>query len=66
MSNEIIEDLAVAYMRDGMFKYLANNPQDSIINIAVDMTAKGINIEFVSKITGVPTNEINKLQNNRH
>jgi len=66
MVDKTIEDLIIADMRDGMLQYLKKNTKDSISNIAINMVLKGINIHFVSKLTGLSVSEINKLQNTWH
>jgi len=66
MVDKIIEDLIIADMRDVMLQYLKKNTKDSISNIAINMVLKGINIHFVSKLTGLSVSEINKLQNTWH
>ena len=66
MVDKIIEDLIVAYMINSMLQYLKKNTKDSISNIAINMVLKGININFVSKLTGLSVSEINKLQHTWH
>ena len=66
MVDKTIEDSVVADMRAGMLQYLKNNPKDSASNIAVDMVSQGFKIEFVSMVTCLSVDEINKLYNNRH
>jgi len=66
MVDKIIEDLIIADMRDVMLQYLKKNTKDSISNIAINMVLKGINIHFVSKLTGLSVSEINKLRNTWH
>ena len=66
MVDKTIEDSVVADMRAGIFHYLKNNPKDSASNIAVDMVSNGFKIEFVSMVTCLSVDEINKLYNSRH
>ena len=66
MVDKIIEDLIIADMRDGMLQYLKKNTKNSLSNIAINMVLKGINIHFVSKLTGLSVSEINKLRNTWH
>ena len=66
MVDKIIEDLIIADMRDVMLQYLKKNTKNSLSNIAINMVLKGINIHFVSKLTGLSVSEINKLRNTWH
>jgi hypothetical protein len=66
MIDKIIDDFIVSTMQDDISQYLRHNPQDSLGNVAVEMASQGYNIFFVSRVTGISVNEINKLQNSKY
>lgn len=46
--------------------FLANNPEVLAFNLATEMICVGLPIVYVAAITGVPIDELNKLQQVRH
>ena len=66
MVDKVIDDFIVSEMQEGISQYLRRNPQDSLRNVAVEMASQGYNIFFVSRVTGISVNEINKLQNSKY
>jgi putative NIF3 family GTP cyclohydrolase 1 type 2 len=65
MIDKIIDEFIVSAMQDDISQYLRHTPQDSLRNVAVEMVSQGYNIFFVSRVTGISVNEINKLQNSK-
>ncbi len=66
MVDKTIDDFIVSTTQEGMLQYLRYNTQDSVSNLAVEMASQGYNIFFVSRVTGISVNEINKLHNSMH
>jgi hypothetical protein len=60
------EDLIANEMRNTVVDYLKNNPQIIASSLAVGMVSKGMVVSCASNLTGVPVEEINKLQNTIH
>jgi len=46
--------------------FLANNPEILAINLAEEMLYVGLPVIYVAAITGVPINELDRLQQVRH
>jgi len=64
LTQQIIEiDYTVDEMKQGVVEFLTKNPEVTISNLAVRMVSSGMDIVYASKITGVSTEEIIKLQN---
>ena len=47
-------------------KFLANNPDILAINLAEKMVYFGLPVMYIAAITGVPLDQLNKLQQIRH
>ena len=52
--------------KDKINKFLADNPEIVASNLAVDMVFVGLPVFYVSLITGVSVEKINRLKNIRH
>ena len=59
-------DYTIDEMKEGVIEFLTNNPEVTPSNLAVRIVKSGVGIVYASKITGVPIEQIVKLQNVRH
>lgn len=52
--------------KDKITKFLVDNPEIVASDLATDMVFVGLPVFYVSLITGVSVEEVNKLKNIRH
>ena len=63
---KVLEDSVIIWLQGGVIDYLKTNPMLKISDIAVSMVSNGMHIKRAATLTGVPEEEIDRLQNIRH
>ena len=53
-----VTESAVVNVKTKVLKRLRNNDKESIINVAIDLILQGVDVELISKATGLSVKEI--------